>query len=185
MGFLELAWKRNSVRNFKTDDIPAENIQHLLEAARAAPSGGNCQPWHFYVIRDKALKQKIHDRSCKQDFILNAPVFFIICIDPERSAARYGDRGKNLYSIQDTAAAIENLLLCAVDEGLAACWCGAFDETALSEILELKNGLRPVAVIPVGYAVSEPAKRSRRPVEEITTFIGFDDLTINGKTVSG
>lgn len=175
MGFLELAWKRNSVRNFKTDSIPAEKIMRLLDAARAAPSGGNCQPWQFFVIGDAALKQKIHDQSCKQDFILDAPVFIVVCVDYPRTTARYADRGRDLYCLQDTAAAVQNILLCAVDEGLACCWCGAFDEKALAEILELKSDLRPVALIPVGYAVSQPAKRSRRPVEEITTFIGFED----------
>ena len=171
MDFLELAWKRKSIRSFKTDEIPQEKIAKLLEALRAAPSGGNRQPWYFYVIRNSAMKEKIFNLSCKQEFILNAPVFFVVCTDPERTAERYGDRGRNLYSIQDTAAAIQNLLLCAVDIGLAACWCGAFDEAALSEILELKNGFRPVAIIPVGYAANDPEKRNRRPVEEIVTYI--------------
>ena len=172
MDFLELTWKRKSVRSFKTDEIPDEKIMKLLDAARSAPSGGNCQPWHFYVIRDKALKERIFNSSCKQQFILNAPVFIVVCTDFEKTRPRYGDRGVGLYSIQDTAAAIQNILLCAVDQGLASCWCGAFDEKALSEILELGENFRPVAILPIGYAANDPEKRSRRPIEEIATFIG-------------
>lgn len=174
MNFLELAWKRKSVRNFKNDNIPVEIVMKLLDAARSAPSGGNCQPWHFYVIKDAALKEKIYE-STRQPFILGAPVHIVVCADLARTGKRYGDRGRNLYSIQDTAAAIQNLLLCAVDEGLSACWCGAFDEKAVSDILELKDDLRPVAIIPIGYAANEPAKTNRRPVDEISTFIGFDN----------
>ena len=176
MNFLELAWKRKSVRNFKADDVPLEKIKNLLDAARSAPSGGNCQPWHFYVIKDAALKAQIHQSAGgRQPFMLDAPVHIVVCADLARTGGAYGERGKNLYSIQDTAAAIQNLLLCAADEDLAACWCGAFDESAVSAILGLSENLRPVAIIPIGYAVSEPAKTSRRPIEEISTFIGFED----------
>ena len=52
---------------------------------------------------------------------------------------------------QDTAAAVENALLMAVNMGLAACWVGAFDENKVSEICGLPEYLRPVALIPIGY----------------------------------
>jgi nitroreductase len=179
MSFSKLAWKRKSIRNFKPDDVPVEMIIKLLDAARSAPSGGNCQPWHFYVIKETALKKQIHETTGgRQAFILDAPVIIVVCADLERTSSRYGDRGRNLYSVQDTAAAIQNLLLCAVDERLAACWCGAFDEKAVSDILKLNDGLRPVAIIPIGYAVNEPAKTSRRSIEEISTFIGFEDESL-------
>ena len=178
MNFQELAWNRKSIRNFKHDDVPADKIVRLLDAARSAPSGGNCQPWFFYAIKDAAIKQRIYELSFSGRMILDAPVCIVVCADIKRSSGTYGERGKSLYCIQDTAAAIQNLLLCAVDEGLAGCWCGAFDEESLSGILELDRDMRPVAIIPVGYAVSEPPKTSRRPVEEISAFIGFDDKPI-------
>ena len=179
MKFSELVWKRKSVRNFKPDDVSVDKIMKLLDAARAAPSGGNCQPWHFYVIKEAAVKKNIHESTgSRQHFILDAPVLIVVCAELARTSGRYGDRGRDLYSIQDTAAAIQNLLLCAVEEGLAACWCGAFDEKSVSATLKLRDSIRPVAVIPIGYTVNEPAKTSRRPLEEISTFIGFDGETI-------
>ena len=179
MSFLELAWKRKSVRNFKPDDVPIEMITMLLDAARSAPSGGNCQPWHFYVIKDAATKKQLHQSTGgRQQFMLEAPVHIVVCADLVRTSNVYSDRGRDLNSIQDTAAAIQNLLLCAVDEGLAACWCGAFDEKAVSDILKLSDRFRPVAIIPIGYAVNESAKTSRRPIEEISTFIGFGDKSL-------
>ena len=178
MSFIELSWKRKSIRNFKSDEVPTEKIILLLDAARSAPSGGNRQPWHFYVIKDAELKKQIYETSGGQLFILQAPVNIVVCADLERTSARYGERGRNLYCLQDTAAAIQNLLLCATEQGLAACWCGAFDEQAISDALNLNENFRPVAIIPLGYAVNEPPKTARMPVEEITTFIGFDGGTI-------
>jgi hypothetical protein len=70
------------------------------------------------------------------------------------------------------------LLLCASDEGLAACWCGAFDEKTVSDTLSLNENFRPVAIIPIGYAAKEPPKTGRRSVKEISTFIGFDGEAI-------
>lgn len=176
--FIELAWKRKSIRNFKPDEVPTEMIMLLLDAARSAPSGGNRQPWHFYVIKDAAVKKRIYESSGGQRFISQAPVNIVVCADLERTSARYGERGRGLYCLQDTAAAIENLLLCAAEQGLAACWCGAFDEKSVSDALDLDENFRPVAIIPVGYAVNEPPKTPRRPVEEITTFIGFDGESV-------
>jgi len=167
-------WKRKSVRAFGPGEVPAEKLVRLLDAARSAPSGGNCQPWFFYVIKDAAIQKQFCVLAGASKFIADAPVAIVVCADMPRSGARYHERGRDLYCIQDTAAAIENLLLCAEDEGLAACWCGAFDEDAVSGILGLEKDMRPVAIIPIGYAASEPAKTSRRPLEEISAFIGFE-----------
>jgi nitroreductase len=172
MSFLDLAWKRRSVRSFKEDDIPMEIINELLEAARSAPSAGNYQPWHFYIIKDKALKEGLCAAAYQQNFMLSAPVHIVVCADLVKSAVRYGVRGTNLYAIQDTAAAIQNLLLYATEKGLGTCWCGAFDEQKVSKLLNLKSE-RPVAIIPIGYPRNLSAKMPRRSIEEISTFIGF------------
>lgn len=57
--FLELVKRRRSIRKFKTDPIPDETIEKIIEAARWAPSGFNLQPWEFVVVRDKDLKDSI------------------------------------------------------------------------------------------------------------------------------
>ena len=143
-----------------------EIINELLEAARSAPSAGNYQPWHFYIIKDKALK-KVYAAAYQQNFMLSA-VHIVVCADLVQSAVR----GTNLNAIQHTAAAIQNLLLCATEKLLATCWCVAFDEQKVSKLLNLKSE-RPVAIIPIGYPRNLSAKMPRRSIEEISTFIGF------------
>jgi len=170
--FIELSQSRGSVRSFTDQAIPKEELVKLLEAARSAPSAGNCQPWYFYVISEKALRTEIVQKTCPQAFILAAPVLLVVCADIKRSERRYGKRGRDLYCVQDTAAAIQNILLCAESMGLGACWCGAFDEDKLSKILRLKKEMRPVAIIPVGYPAHTPEPTQRRPLGEIAEFIG-------------
>jgi len=64
-----LVFERRSVRNFKDKPVPESLIRRVLEAGRFAPSGGNCQPWRFIVITDKALLNEIN--VFVRDFLTN------------------------------------------------------------------------------------------------------------------
>ena len=172
LNFIELAKSRRSIRGFKDKDLSKEQLMQLIDAAQSAPSAGNCQPWHFYVIKNKNLQTQIKELAYNQEWILTAPACIVVCTESARNEHRYGDRGRDLYCIQDTAAAIQNILLCAKNMGLGTCWCGAFDEAKLAEVLELNEGMRPVAVIPVGYPDKDSyPPQNRRPIEEVVTFI--------------
>jgi nitroreductase len=163
MDFWQVMEARQSVRAFdRQRDVTPEVVIRLLRAAIRAPSAGNCQPWHFFVVRDQETKKALARAALNQWFISEAPVVILICADPERSARRYGDRGRHLYSLQDTAAATENLLLAAVASDLGACWVGAFDEGAAAEALNLPSHLRPVAIIPIGYPAEQPRQETDR-----------------------
>lgn len=176
MSFSKLAGQRRSVRGFKSQPVPDEAIIAMLHAAAESPSGGNCQPWHIYVVKDNAVIKQIHEKAYHAEWFLSAPVVFVVCVDAERSGSKYGDRGRELYCIQDTGAAIQSMLLSAKDEGLDTCWCGSFDETVLSDILNTPSNLRPVALIPTGYGNNNNPKPKRRPMEEMVTFIGKGEV---------
>jgi len=171
MDFNKLANSRMSIRSFKAVGVSDEIIAKLIEAAQAAPSAGNGQPWFFCVVKSAEIKKRISAEATGQPFIATAPLVIVVFIDKSLIPERYGKRGEMLYCIQDTAAAVQNILLCAESLGLGACWCGAFDEETVTEILSLREGLRPVSVIPVGYTDKRPDKRKRRPVEDIFTVI--------------
>lgn len=163
---------RRSVRCFQQGSIPDEKIRELIKAATYAPSAGNCQPWHFYVIKDSTMRKRICEDACTQAFLADAPVLLVVYIDQNDNAARYGERGQALYNIQNTAAAVENILLSATDMGLGSCWCGNFNEESLHEILQMHDGRIPVAIVAVGYAGFEPNAPERKSIDEVTTFIG-------------
>jgi nitroreductase len=158
---------RRSVRAYLPENIPDKVIASVLEAAIWAPTAGNAQPWYFYVLRDEYLKQKLAEAALSQSFIALAPVVIIVCADLERAQSSYGKRGMELYCIQDSAAAVQNMLLCVHALGLGACWVGAFDERAASELLDLPRHHRPVAMVPIGRPGAVTRNPGRRPLHEV------------------
>ncbi|HHY48081.1 MAG TPA: nitroreductase family protein [Firmicutes bacterium] len=171
---IEAIEQRHSVRAFEDRPVPAATIGRIVDCGRMAPSAGNIQPWEFWVIRRPDLKAALARAAYGQDFVATAPVVIVVCAEPGRSASRYGERGSQLYCLQDTAAAVENMLLAAVAFGLGACWVGAFDEAEASKALRLPGRLRPVAIIPVGYPAEtdmRPRHRPLRPREETIVMV--------------
>ncbi len=160
---------RRSIRDYENDDIPDSVIYKAIDAARHAPSAGNFQPWEFIIVRDAQIKKKLYSAAFSQSQILSAPVVIVVCADVMRSAY-YGIRGTNLYAIQDTAAAIQNMLLAFYAMGYGTCWVGAFSEQAVRECLNLPSEVRPVAIITVGKPCEKPDKRELRSIEEIVHF---------------
>jgi nitroreductase len=158
---------RRSIRTFKKQDIPQETINKLIEAALLAPSAGNAQSWAFVLVKEQATKQALSKAALGQRWVAEASVVFVVCADEKRAKESYGDRGKTLYCIQDTAAATQNILLTACSLGLGACWVGAFREDEVRKIVKAPQEMRPVAMIPVGYPSESPPARSRRSASEV------------------
>ncbi|MBS7641062.1 MAG: nitroreductase family protein [Candidatus Bathyarchaeia archaeon] len=173
MDVFETIRSRRSIRAFTGEDVSDEQIEKILEAARWAPSAGNLQPWEFIIIRRPEIKREVARAALNQTFIEEAPVVIVVCANEIRSGSVYGSRGMNLYCIQDTAAAIENMLLAACALGLGACWVGAFNEEEVRRILKIPKGVRPVAIIPIGHPAEKPAPPRRRTLKEIMHYETF------------
>lgn len=171
MDFSEVIGLRRSVRHFDNKrDVSDADIRALLESATTAPSAGNIQPWRFTVVRSPEAREKL-TTALRQRWATTAPVTIVVSVDPRPCAARYGDRGQELYAIQDTAAAIENILLTAVDRGLASCWIGMFEEQAVKDAIGLPQAFAPVAILPIGYSAESSTRPARRPLSEVATWI--------------
>lgn len=171
MEFSEVIAKRRSVRHFNAKlDVSDADIRALLDAAISAPSAGNIQPWRFTVVRTLEARERLAG-AMQQRWATSAPAVIVVSVDPRPCAARYGDRGEYLYSLQDTAAAVQNILLAAVDRGLASCWIGAFDENAVREAIGQLAPITPIAVLPVGYSAEAAGRPARRPLGEIAKWL--------------
>ncbi len=171
MDVFESIVTRRSVRSYEKKDVPNELIGQMLEAGVRAPSAGNVQPWEFIVVKDIEIKKQLALAALKQRHVEEAPVVIVVCVDPEKTADKFGERGKSLYCIQDTAAAIENMLLTAHSLGLGTCWIGSFEDDEVKKILSIPQKLKPVALISVGFPreYEKPIKPSRIPFENITS----------------
>jgi nitroreductase len=169
MDVLDAIKKRRSCRAFQPGQLDEKQAAQLLEAAIWAPSAGNVQPWHFYLVRDSYLKTKLAEAALGQKFIAQAPLVIVVCTDVQRARASYQARGVELYCLQDTAAACQNMLLQATEMGLASCWVGAFDEKAVGSLLHIVPSHRPVALLCFGKSAEISRKPSRRPLAEVFT----------------
>ena len=167
MDAFECMKSRTEIRKYKKDPVPDDLIDKILQAATQAPSAGNMQDWEFIVVESIETKRELVIASFNQTFIADAPVVIVVCSDMDRVASKYGVRGSSLYSIQDAAAATENLLLAAHALGLGSCWVGAFNEGRIKEILVLPTNVRPLAIIPIGYPAEKPGKPERLDMKKV------------------
>ncbi|MCR8432774.1 MAG: nitroreductase family protein [Crenarchaeota archaeon] len=158
---------RRSIRRFKEDPVSEEDLRKILDAARWAPSAGNRQSWEFVIVRDLERKRALARAALGQMFIVEAPVVVVVGANIQRSSSRYGERGATLYCIQDTAAAIMNLMLAAHALGYGTCWVGAFYDEEVAKIVGFPSHVRPVAIIPLGRPAEKPAPTPRLPLEKV------------------
>jgi len=167
MELKEVIRNRHSVRNFSDTMLPKKILDELITYANLAPSAGNLQARDFVIINDKTIQEELSVAASDQHFIIEAPVTIVVCANFERISS-YGTRGCELYCIQDASAAVEHILLLAVDAGLDACWVGAFDEHKVSIILHLPPYVRPVALIPIGYSTQKKLSTPRMDSHVLT-----------------
>ncbi len=157
---------RRSIRKFKQKEVGSKEIREILEAGQLAPSAGNLQARDFILVRREEGKSEISN-AANQEFIKEASVIIIVCANKKRSAKKYGERGKELYCIQDADSATQNILLKIHSMGLGSCWIGAFDEEKIKKEFDLPKHIRPVTILPVGYPVEEPKKPLRKNLDEL------------------
>jgi len=171
MEFEEVINKRKSIRKFIDKIVEREKIGKLLNIILKAPSGGNLQAYKIFVLSNKNIQKKLVPLAKNQSVLEEATYVLIFCIDINRSKEKYGNRGEILYALQDTTIACTYAHLAAVDLGLSSVWIGGFNEEAVKEILKIPEDLRPVAMLPIGYAGIDPENTSRRNPEDIVKFI--------------
>jgi nitroreductase len=154
------------VRSFSDKEVPKYIIDDIIQHAHRAPSAGNLQARDFIIVDDQMVKQGLCEAALDQEFLREAPVDIVVCANLSRIKP-YGKRGEELYCIQDTAAAVDHIILLAVEYGLATCWVGAFNEAAVTTMLKLPDHIRPVAIIPLGYAKTSTEPTSRINIQKL------------------
>ncbi len=167
MQFFEVIDRRRSGRAYAKSPVTSRPLETILNTARLAPSAGDLQAYQIAIVEKPETKAALADAALAQHFIAEAPAVLTFCANPALSEGRYGRRGASLYCIQDATIAACYAQLAATALGLASCWVGAFDETRAANALGLPAGLRPVAIMPIGYPAESPDRAPRRPLGEI------------------
>lgn len=159
MNTYETILKRRSIRKFKDTKIKDEDILKLLEAAMAAPSARNMQPWEFYVITNNSIMNEI--RSFVPYFNYNSSLMIVVCGNTSRSITK----NDNDFWIQDCSSAVENILLTATSLNLGTVWCGLYPvierSNKIKQLLKCPSDVIPMALIHVGYPAEEKEERTQ------------------------
>ncbi len=176
MDFYEIVRKRRSIRRYKSNPVPREIIERILDAAVWAPSGMNRQPWYLYVLtggkRDEfaRLCTKIFDKM--KDAIMQkygaerveiSRRFYKNIGDAPVVILAYSDSSE-VYDGASVFLACANILLAATDEGLGSLIMGSPAMFIKSEIDELVDARDKVfhCVILLGYSDDVPKAYPRR-----------------------
>lgn len=168
---LQTIMNRKSVRSYTDQKLTDAQIETLLKAAMAAPSGINIQPWRFIVVTDQAVKDSLQGERCgSRAMYSDCAALFVVCGETEMTW-RDGERVPNRNWTADCAAATENLLLAAESIGLGAVWtaCYPYEErmTRAIEVLGIPEGVTPFCIVPVGYPAGDEQPKDKWKPENI------------------
>lgn len=180
---LELARRRRSVRSYKPDPPPLEDVIYAIEAALQAPSGANRQPWSFILVRSPHVKRAIREVAeewerrlhegrglpewfrgwlrergitWRKPFLTEAP--YLIAVLADRRAP---------YSRESVWLAIGYMLLALEEKGLASLTYTPANPHAVARVLGVTEKTHTLeAIIPVGYPAEEKEKEPRKSLEE-------------------
>jgi len=167
MNVYEAIKKRRTIRRYEQKEIPVGILEKLVDAARLAPSGANFQPWEFIIVNEKDMVDKVFPTLAWAGYLGKEgpppegkrPVsYIVVLINKEIKAPT---------PLRDVGAAVENILLAAVEEGIGTCWIGSVDRKKLAEILEVPPTHEIDCVVALGY----PAEKS--VVEEMKNSIKY------------
>jgi len=197
MQFMDIIRIRRSARSFKPDPIPAEALHDMLEAARLAPSPGNCQSWYLGVITDPHTRCQLAEAAGSQMWIATAPVIIALCsritwhlepMDPDDFGlqvcyTRYGQdfwdylqrypQRKHIGALLEewtVSLAGQQLFLAAASHNLSACWVGYLDTSRASRILGLPDDVVCEYLLPVCYPAEPAGTIDRKSINEITFY---------------
>lgn len=160
---------RRSVRKYKKKKIEDRVLARILEAGIWAPSSGNLSTTRFIVVEDEDKKKKVAQACLNQKWMTDAAAIIVVCSLTKPLARAYGKRGKEQYSIQNTATASQNIMLAAASLGLGTAWVGAFSESKIKRVLGIPDDVRVYNVIVLGYPKSTPSA----PVRLQTYYVSF------------
>jgi len=158
---LEVIMNRKSVRDYSERPVTDRDIQTLLRAGMAAPSGRDIRPWEFIVVTDREILKGMAGELPTARMLAKAPAAIIVC----------GDSIQSFYWYLDCAAATQNILLAAEALGLGAVWTASYpyeDRMAVvNKYINLPDPILPLVVIPIGYPVGKQSAKDKFDEQKI------------------
>lgn len=155
MDTLEAIRTRRSIRKYRPDPVPRQDLETIVDAGRLAATGSNRQPWDFIVVTERATIEQFKSAGA---WIAEAPAVIAVVLDP---ASRWW--------VEDGSAAIQNMLVAATALGYGSCWVEGDAlprEEKFKELLGVPKNKRLLALVPIGRPAESPT-REKKPLEQV------------------
>jgi 5,6-dimethylbenzimidazole synthase len=192
--------ERRDMRHFRSEPVPAEILNRLLQAAHFAPSVGFMQPWRFIRITDNHLRQQIHNlveaeriataqalaeredefMRLKVEGIRECGELLVVSLMNDRDKHLFGRRTLPEMDLASAACAIQNLWLAARAEGLGVGWVSLFEPEQLAKLLDMPSDAKPIAILCIGY-VDEFYPRPMLETEGWASRENIEDLVFENR----
>lgn len=155
---------RRSIRSYTRQAVEKSKIRLLLISAMYAPSARNEQPWHFLVIDERNLLDRIPHVHPYASMLKEASLAILVCGDEKLELSRD-------YWTVDCSAATQNILLAAHALGLGAVWLGVYPrrerQEGIRKIFDLPSHIHPFSLVSVGYPAEEKPMPDRYREERV------------------
>lgn len=156
MSLYDLIISRRSIRQFKQEPVSRDILQKFINASRLAPSAANRQPLEFVVVDEEKIRKEVFTWLKWAAYIApegnpkpgHEPVAYIVVL--VNSEIR--EKGFEW----DVGAAIENMILAALEKGIGSCWLLSVDREKLREILNIPENYKIDSVLALGYPDENP-----------------------------
>lgn len=162
---LKEIFDRRSVRSYTDEPVTREQLTELLRAAMNAPTAVNKQEWRFVVLTDREKIDRVTQLQPYCKMMLQAQAAIIVSADLTQAH-------KEGFAYLDCGAAIENLLLEAVHQGLGACWCGLAPMEDVAKAVQEAYGIPehqlPMGVIAIGHPTAVPPRVDQYDESKVT-----------------
>jgi len=188
----ELIKSRKTIRRYKSDKLPFDSIEKMLESSRYAPSAHNIQPWKFVVISDEKLVSNIYEIMIEKEkkllagfnvvmketakCLIGCPCLIVAYTDNSiaKKFSRFGEPYKkiaNIYEVQSVSFALYNIILSAHAAGIGSACLGMalFCESEINKLLN--QNWKMQALLSLGFPNEIPVTKERKPLSEIVTYL--------------
>ncbi len=148
-----------AVREYTEQELPADVVRHVAEAAHLTASSRNGQPWHFVVVRERENLRKLGSLIRTGPYIANAAAAVIVAYEKS-----------SVFGVSDASRAIQSMILAAWGDGVGSNWTGFTGLEAVRKEFGLPEPYDVLAVIPLGYPRRRAVgKKNRKPFNEVVS----------------
>ena len=188
---IETLLNHKTIRKYTSQKIEESLLSEILEAGTRASTTGNMQVYSIVVTQNDKMKEQLTPCHFNQPMVKQAPVVLTFCADYNRfnkwckqneAEPGYDNFLSFVTGAIDALLVAQNVCVAAESKGLGICYLGTVIYTAdkIIDVLNLPNGVVPVATVTLGYPDEAPERADRLPLEAVVHYETYKDYTEEG-----